>query len=60
MVFGHLPIQVMEDCFALLCVIFLIHIIDTLPSVLKRKKKTVENDDEYILVKKSKVKIRGR
>ena len=44
MVFGHLPVQVMEDCFALLCIVFLISIIDGLPNALKRKKK---EDDEY-------------
>ena len=52
MVFGVLPTQVMEDCFGILCVVFLIYVIDSLPSMISRKKK--EKDDEYILVRKPK------
>ena len=52
MVFDHLPVQVMEDCFGLLCVIFLIYIIDNLP-ISRRKKKDEAEDDDYILVKRA-------
>lgn len=62
MVFSNLPVQLMQDCFSLLCVIFLIGIVDSLPTVLnrsrkKKKEKKEEKDEkepefEYILVKK--------
>ena len=51
MVFGVLPTQLMEDCFGLLCVVFLTSIIDGLPNMLKRKKKK-DDEDEWVLVKR--------
>ena len=39
MIFDVLPAQTMEDCIGLLCVVFLISIIDGLPDMLRRRKK---------------------
>ncbi len=62
MTFSNLPSQLMADCFSLLCVIFLISIVDSIPNMLnrsreKKKEKKEEKDKkepefEYILVKK--------
>jgi len=39
MVFGVLPTELMQDCFGLLTVVFLIYIVDALPGMISRKKK---------------------
>jgi len=46
MIFDVLPVQTMQDCVGLLCVIFLIQIIDNAPNMLKRKKKKEDDDEE--------------
>ena len=52
MIFDVLPAQTMADCVGLLCVVFLINIIDNLPNMLKQKRKK-KDDEEWVLVKRS-------
>jgi len=39
MVVGTLPNQLLQDCFGLLTVIFMIYVVDSIPGMISRRKK---------------------